>query len=148
MDDGLTDKQRRFVELYRKKACNATEAAKEFKISRSTVFYWRRKSKVFDEAMKEVEAGIQDMAETALFSLIRERNITAIMFYLERKCGYKRPSDKDDNLVSAFDEVLRNQREILSLQNSPAQVVEPNDSASPTVKTHLEEGVIDVTVTP
>src|SRR3989339_708423 len=56
-------------------------------ISRATYYRWKKEDKEFDElAEKAREAGallINDMAESQLVAAIRDRNMTAIIFWLK-----------------------------------------------------------------
>lgn len=62
-------------------------------ISRATYYRWRGKDKKFkeqsDQALKEGIAFINDLAESQLLSAIKEKNMTAIIFWLKnRHPGY------------------------------------------------------------
>lgn len=62
-------------------------------VSRATYYRWRDKDKKFkeqsDSALKEGVAFINDLAESQLLSSIKEKNMTAIIFWLKnRHSGY------------------------------------------------------------
>lgn len=58
-------------------------------ISRATVYRWREKDKKFrkilDEALSQGEALINDMGESQLISLMKEKNFSAIRFWLNHR---------------------------------------------------------------
>ena len=63
-------------------------------LSRNTVYRWRKEDKVFekkmDEAMKAGVAFVNDMSESQLLSLIKDKNYPAIAFWLRhRNDNYK-----------------------------------------------------------
>lgn len=61
-------------------------ACQKVNISRASYYRWRAKSKEFakkaDEALQEGSLLINDLAEGQLMSAIRDRNLTAIIFWL------------------------------------------------------------------
>ena len=58
-------------------------------VSRATVYRWRDKDKKFrkvlDEALSEGEALVNDMSESQLISLIKDKNFPAIRFWLNHR---------------------------------------------------------------
>lgn len=58
-------------------------------ISRATVYRWRDKDKKFrktlNEALSEGESLINDMGESQLISLMKEKNFSAIRFWLNHR---------------------------------------------------------------
>lgn len=58
-------------------------------VSRATVYRWREKDKKFrkilDEALSQGEALINDMGESQLISLMKEKNFSAIRFWLNHR---------------------------------------------------------------
>lgn len=81
-------KQGEFLEQLRKipivqVACEKTG------ISRNSVYRWRNEDekfkKDFDEALAEGEALINDMSESQLLTLIKEKNWSAISFWLKHR---------------------------------------------------------------
>jgi len=61
-------------------------ACQQVGIGRATYYRWRKENKEFtktvDEAIEEGNKMINDMAESQLISLIREKNMTGITFWL------------------------------------------------------------------
>lgn len=58
-------------------------------VSRNTVYRWRKEdpefSKAMDEALVEGEAIINDMGESQLLTLMKEKNWNAISFWLRKR---------------------------------------------------------------
>ena len=58
-------------------------------VSRNTVYRWRKEdpefSKAMDEALAEGEAIINDMGESQLLTLMKEKNWNAISFWLRKR---------------------------------------------------------------
>lgn len=58
-------------------------------VSRNTVYRWRKEdiefSKAMDEALSEGEAIINDMGESQLLTLMKEKNWNAISFWLRKR---------------------------------------------------------------
>ena len=64
-------------------------------ISRNSIYRWKREDKSFstsmDEALAEGEALVNDMSESQLLTLIKEKNFSAIRFWL----NHRNPKFKD-----------------------------------------------------
>jgi len=64
-------------------------AAEKVGISRNSVYRWRNTDKKFcaemDKALEEGEALVNDMSESQLLTLIREKNYPAISFWLRHR---------------------------------------------------------------
>jgi hypothetical protein len=62
-------------------------ACKQTGLSRATYYRWRRDDEVFaddcDEAIEHSSAMINDMAESQLIQSIKDKNMTAIVFWLK-----------------------------------------------------------------
>jgi hypothetical protein len=58
-------------------------------ISRNSIYRWKREdknfSKAMDEALAEGEALVNDMSESQLLTLIKEKNFSAIRFWLNHR---------------------------------------------------------------
>jgi len=63
-------------------------ACQQSNVSRTTYYRWRREDEQFlkdsDHAMKEGEAMINDLSESQLISLIKEKNFSAIQLWLKQ----------------------------------------------------------------
>lgn len=64
-------------------------ACEKTSIARSTVYRWREQSKKFakdmEKAIEEGEALINEMGESQLISLIRDKNFPAVRFWLTHR---------------------------------------------------------------
>ena len=62
-------------------------ACKQIGLPRSTYYRWRKDDEVFaracDEALEQSRGKINDLAESQLISAIKEKNMTAIIFWLK-----------------------------------------------------------------
>ncbi|MFW0862069.1 MAG: phBC6A51 family helix-turn-helix protein [Candidatus Komeilibacteria bacterium] len=70
-------------------------------ISRNSIYRWKREDKKFskavDEAIAEGEALVNDMSESQLLTLIKEKNFSAIRFWL----NHRNPKFKDKMEVTS-----------------------------------------------
>lgn len=64
-------------------------ACEKVGLSRNTVYRWKREDKEFekdmDEALAEGEALINDMSESQLLTMIKEKNWSAVSFWLRHR---------------------------------------------------------------
>ncbi len=80
-------------------------ACEKCNLSRNTVYRWRKEDKTFekrmDESLKSGVAFVNDMSESQLLTLIKEKNYSAISFWLRhRNDNYKdriEITTKEDN---------------------------------------------------
>ncbi len=83
-----TDTKKLFLENL-KKVPIIQVACEKAGVSRATVYRWRDKDKKFrktlDEALSQGEALINDMGESQLISLMKEKNFSAIRFWLNHR---------------------------------------------------------------
>ena len=85
-------------------------------VSRATVYRWRKEdakfAKAMDAALEEGEDLVNDMAESALLSSIREKNMTGIIFWLKsRHERFKAKLQIEGKLVTS--EELTPEQEVL-----------------------------------
>jgi ACT domain-containing protein len=82
-----TDDARKALLEQLKKTPIVQIACEKAGVSRATFYRWRKASKKFadacDKALESGSALINDMAESQLISAIRDRNITAMIFWLK-----------------------------------------------------------------
>lgn len=87
-------------------------------ISRNSIYRWRRDDEVFaeawEEALAEGEALVNDMTESQLLTLIKEKNWSAISFWLRHrnprfrdKLEVTTKNASDGTLTPAQEEVVR-----------------------------------------
>ncbi len=85
--DMKNDKQKQALLEQLKKTPIVQIACEKLGIARATYYRWRQSNKKFaklaDEAIKDGSLLINDMAESQLISAIRDRNLTATIFWLK-----------------------------------------------------------------
>ena len=94
-------------------------------LSRNSVYRWRKEDKTFerkmDEALKSGVAFVNDMSESQLLTLIKEKSYSAISFWLRhRNDNYKdriEITTKEDNgeLTKEQQKVVKNALKLASL---------------------------------
>lgn len=80
-------------------------------ITRATLYTWIDNDKELSEAKEEIDESMIDDAEGVIHKLIREENVTALIFYLKTKAkhrGYVERTDIDiksggQSLVPKYD---------------------------------------------
>lgn len=79
------DKKRMLERLHKSPIVEV--ACKQVGLSRATYYRWRKEDEAFaaacDEAIEQSAGRINDMAESQLISAIKEKNMTAIIFWLK-----------------------------------------------------------------
>lgn len=83
-----SDTKKRFLEHLRKVPIIQV-ACEKSNVSRATIYRWRDKEKKFrkefEEALAEGEALVNDMSESQLISLIKEKSFQAVSFWLRHR---------------------------------------------------------------
>lgn len=103
-------------------------ACEKVGIARSTVYRWRDDDKKFakalEEALVEGESLINDMSESQLLSMIREKNWSAISFWLRHRNPKFRERvevtakfEKQEALTAEQEEVVREALKLASIDN-------------------------------
>lgn len=64
---------------------NVSSACRAVKINRSTYYGWMEKDIKFSEAVEDIKESMIDLAESKLMELVKEKNITAIIFFLKTR---------------------------------------------------------------
>jgi ACT domain-containing protein len=101
-------------------------ACEKVGIARSTVYRWRDDDKKFakelEEALTEGESLINDMSESQLLSMIREKNWSAISFWLRHRNPKFRERvevtakfEKQEELTAEQEEVVREALKLASI---------------------------------
>ena len=82
------DTKKHFLEHLRKVPIIQV-ACEKSNVSRATIYRWRDKEKKFrkelEEAIADGEALVNDMSESQLISLIKEKNFQAVSFWLRHR---------------------------------------------------------------
>ncbi len=108
-------------------------------ISRATYYRWYKADKEFakksDEALCEGSSLVNDMAESQLMAAIRDKNMTAIVFWLKHHHALYAPTMQikhtieDDNLTPEQEALVRNALRLASAYNINIINKEQNDES-------------------
>jgi len=85
----LKKQQIQFLALFEKNAGIIKTTCKKLGIDRQTFYNWKKYNEEFAKRVEDIEEGMIDFVEGKLYEAIRERELTAILFYLKCK-GKKR----------------------------------------------------------
>ena len=95
-------------------------------VSRNTVYRWKREDKdfekEFEKAMADGVAFVNDMSESQLLTLIKEKNFSAVRFWLNKR----HPAYKDKIVVTSrqdIDELNPEQEAIVRKALEMAQII-------------------------
>lgn len=79
-------KKKAFLEAYEKTLGNITAACKSSGVSRQTFYNWRAEDQEFATEISHLNESTLDIAESVLKEvMIKEKNITAVIFFLKTK---------------------------------------------------------------
>lgn len=106
-----------------------TVACEKVGVGKSTVYRWRDEDKKFakdlEEALIEGESLVNDMSESQLISLIKEKNLPAIRFWLNHRHAKFREKveitakfEKQEELTPEQEEVVREALKLASIDNN------------------------------
>lgn len=117
-------------------------ACEKSSISRNSVYRWKREDKEFskkmEEALAEGEALVNDMSESQLLTLIKEKNWSAISFWLR----HRNPRFKDKIEVTSRnenDELTPSQAETVRQALKLANILPQDDPINSKSKTQQYE---------
>lgn len=83
----LTQQKKQLVIKQLKKTPIVQVVCEKISVSRSTYYRWRKEDSEFrksaDKALKEGSLLVNDLAESQLISAIKDKNLTAIIFWLK-----------------------------------------------------------------
>ena len=87
-------------------------------IARATIYRWKKQNKKFakdmEEALAEGEALINDMGESQLISLIRDKNFSAIRFWLNhRHSKFRERVEVNANIQKTLEKLTPNQEALV-----------------------------------
>lgn len=120
-------------------------------ISRNTYYRWRKEDKEFakaaDEALKEGSLLVNDLAENQLISAIKDKNITAIIYWLRHHhSDYRNRLEvtthvKQDELTPEQEAVVREALRLASLSGEDITNTNNTQHDNPTINNgHNDEG--------
>lgn len=118
MSRNLTADKKKLLEKLRKTPI-VEVACKQSGVPRSTYYRWRKDDEVFasecDDAIEHSAGLINDMAESQLISAIKDKNMSAIFFWLKHHHkSYKTRIEVDAKLQTIQQELTPEQTEIVS----------------------------------
>lgn len=107
-------------------------ACKKTGISRATYYRWRKEDSQFakqaDTALVEGRRLINDMAESQLLSGIREKNMTAIIYWLNHNHpGYGNKVELVGRVHHTHEELSKEQKQLVKKALGLANVLEVSD---------------------
>ena len=115
MNDTIINKQKEKIILILEKTPIIGIACQKIDISRSTFYRWQKDDSNFKElSQKAILNGkfeINDFAESQLISLIREKSVSAIIYWL--KNNNPNYSEKDKIIKVIYDQLSPEQGEII-----------------------------------
>jgi ACT domain-containing protein len=108
-------------------------ACEKVGVARSTVYRWRDEDEQFakdlEEALVTGEALINDMSESQLLSMIKEKNWSAISFWLRHRNPRFRDRvevtakiEKQEELTPEQEEVVREALKLAAIGNGPTEI--------------------------
>jgi hypothetical protein len=111
------DKQKQSLLEQLRKAPIVHVACNQVAVSRATYYRWRSEDEDFrkasDEAIREGEAFINDMSESQIISLIKEKNWQAIQFWLRNNSPKYADKIKVEANIKQLDEKLTPEQEAI-----------------------------------
>lgn len=85
----MHEKRKAFLEIFPKKAGNISVTCEAVGVSRRTYYNWFEQDEEFKDAILSVKESMIDFTESKLMELIREKNVTAIIFYLKTQAKHR-----------------------------------------------------------
>lgn len=116
--EGLSDKQKEFLEVFPKTFFNITRTCKLILVGRKTFYRWKKESKVFRDELESVREGIYDDVESVLFhKIFVDRDTTSLIFFMKTKMKHRGYSEKLDIKVDLQASTKSDNDEIKSLSD-------------------------------
>lgn len=113
----LTTKQEKFLEVYKLKGGNISEACKATGISRETHYAWLKsdnsdnldKKNSYKQAFDEATEALHDFVESKLMKSINDGDVRCILFYCETKLkhrGYTKKTEIEQSGATQLNVVI------------------------------------------
>ena len=105
------DSQKKFLEIFKKKAGNISSTCDAMGIVRQTYHNWYNTDENFRRDADNVKEGLLDFAESKLFELMNEKNPTALIFYLKtqgKKRGYVERAEFEHDVSEGVQVIIKN----------------------------------------
>lgn len=104
-------------------------------VSRNSIYRWKREDKAFakelEEALAEGEALVNDMSESQLLTLIKEKNFSAVRFWLNRRHPkFKDKVEVTTKLSTDDEELTPAQQAIVQKAFNLASITNTNNNKS------------------
>lgn len=109
----LGKKQKELLEALRLNCCNITEACKAAHSCRKT-YYNYLENPLFKAEVEKIHADMINLAESKLFTAVNNGNMTAVIFLLKTRGGYR---ELHGNEISGSVDVSINKKIIKSKQD-------------------------------
>ena len=85
-----TDKAKEiFIHTFERCGCNINISCKAADVTRQSFYHWQRTDEDFKEKIDAAKESLLDFAESKLMEIIKQGNVTALIFFLKTK-GKKR----------------------------------------------------------
>lgn len=107
-------------------------ACEKSALSRNSVYRWRREDPIFakemDDALKEGEELVNDMSESQLLTMIKEKNWPAISFWLRHRHDKYKTKIQLDGAINTIQELSPEQKSLVEKALKLAKItIEQND---------------------
>jgi hypothetical protein len=118
-------------------------ACEKVGIGRATVYRWRETDKAFaaamDQALKEGQKLVSEIAESQLMAAIKERNMTAIIFWLKHHDPSYMTKVEINANIKEIHELTPEQREVIRQALRLAALPKAEDAPLPIIPPEHEE---------
>ena len=112
---GLTDRQKKFLTVFRDLGCNITGTCKAMhNMSRQTYYNWKDKSEEFSSQVDDEREGMIDYVESKLMANIKAGHEKSIFFFLRTMAkhrGYVERSEQKHEGEMTFLQMLKDYSE-------------------------------------
>ena len=101
-------------------------------ISRNTLYRWKRDdpefAKALEDALADGVAFVNDMSESQLLQLIKDKSFSAVRFWLNKRHPAYKDKLEVTNLDERNEELTEDQQKIVKKALELASIIQPNDT--------------------
>ena len=101
-------------------------------ISRNTLYRWKRDdpefAKALEDALADGVAFVNDMSESQLLQLIKDKSFSAVRFWLNKPHPAYKDKLEVTNLDERNEELTEDQQKIVKKALELASIIQPNDT--------------------